>query len=251
MEDKSNAIQIHKIISFAPKYMAVLMRLLTTPAKFLTDEFAKEKSTKEAMAFLCASFVVATARILYGEFDSLSSMEANLRWDSVITLLFIVGALAIATYIMLHSFRSSLGHDQCLTCSIYFMGAVFIFMAMAYSVVMPLLPPIVQTVSQITDPMQLTSSMYYMLEAQLLFMIGMIFGSLVFWPLYLFWGIGKAGRLGALKNIGFITAMYVVCLMGAFIASISVSTKEAPVSGGRAVLQSQSVEKAIGGPALN
>lgn len=250
MEDKSNAIQIHKIISFAPKYMAVLMRLLTTPAKFLTDEFAKEKSTKEAMAFLCASFVVATARILYGEFDSLSSMAANLRWDSVITLLFIVGALAIATYIMLHGFRSSLGHDQCLTCSIYFMGAVFIFMAMAYSV-MPLLPRIVQTVSQITDPMRLTSSMYYMLEAQLLFMIGMIFGSLVFWPLYLLWGIGKTGRLGAIKNIGFTTAMYVVCLMGAFIVSSSVSTKEAPVSGGRAVLQSQSVEKAIEGPALN
>lgn len=75
MENKENK-EIRQIISYAPQYIGSLMRLLTQPSAFLASEFSKEKSTKEAMMFLCASFVVATARILYGEFESLSAMES-------------------------------------------------------------------------------------------------------------------------------------------------------------------------------
>lgn len=219
MEDKDNIKQIHQIISYAPQYMSALMRLLTTPTSFFTTEFAKEKATKDAMAFLSASFVVAAARILYGHFSSLSDMESSLRWDSVISFLFIVGGLAILIYMLLHAFRSSMNHDQCLVCAIYFMGAIFIFMALPYSICMPLLNEVTQAVSQIIVPtQQLTDGKFYFLEIQLLFMIVIIVGSLVLWPLYLFWGIGRAGGLGVIRNFGFTTVMYAASLI---IAAIS------------------------------
>lgn len=220
METKENK-DVRQIISYAPQYIGSLMRLLTQPSTFLASEFSKEKSSKEAMMFLCASFVVATARILYGEFESLSAMESKLRWDSVITLLFAITLIALVIYMLLQGFRSALSHDQCLTCAIYFISAAFIFMAIAYSLCMPLLAGSKDAVSHIVTPEQLTDSKFYLLEGQMIFMFIAMFCFFVLWPLYLIWGIGRAGNLGIIKNLVFTISMSFISAITVMYVAIS------------------------------
>lgn len=213
--------QLRQIISYAPQYIGSLMRLLTQPSAFLVSEFSKEKSTKEAMMFLCASFVVATARILYGEFESLSAMESKLRWDSVITLLFVITLIALVIYMLLHGFRSALSHDQCLTCAIYFISAAFIFLSIVYSLCMPLLTESRDVVSHIA-PEQLTDTKFYILESQMIFMFTAMVCFFVVWPLYLLWGIGRAGSLGVVRNFGFTISMSMISTIA--VAFVTIST---------------------------
>jgi hypothetical protein len=220
--DKQNIKQIHQIISYAPRYTSSLMRLLTQPEAFLTSEFQKEKAAKEAMYFLCASFTVAVARVLYGKFASLTDMESQLRWDSVITALFVVGLIALTIYILLHGVRSTLSQEQCLMCATYFIGAIFIFMAITYSLCMPLLTEVSGIVSHITTAELLSNTKFYMLEGQIIFMFAVIGCFLGFWPLYLLWGIGKAGSLGVARNLAFTMSMSVISAIMALIVAVSV-----------------------------
>ncbi len=213
-EPKENK-EVRQIISYAPQYIGALMRLLTQPSDFLTSEFSREKPAKEAMMFLCASFVVATARILYGEFESLSAMESKLRWDSVITLLFVITLIALVIYMLLNGFRSALSHDQCLTCAIYFISAAFIFMAIVYTLCMPI-------VSGMAVPEQLTNTTYYLMESQIIFMFAIMFSFFVAWPLYLLWGIGRAGELSIVRNLSFTVSMSMITII--MVAMVAIST---------------------------
>ncbi|BBI99894.1 hypothetical protein FGKAn22_15870 [Ferrigenium kumadai] len=214
--------EIRQIISYAPQYIGSLMRLLTQPSSFLASEFSKKRATKEAMMFLCASFIVATARILYGEFASMSEMESKLRWDSVITLLFAITLIAIVIYMLLHAFRSALTHDQCLTSAIYFISAAFIFLAVVYSICMPLLTESKAALSHIVTPEQLTPTKFYLLQSQVIFMFTAMLCFFVVWPLYLLWGIGRAGNLGIIRNLGFTTSMSMVSMI--MVALVALST---------------------------
>lgn len=201
--------ELTEILSYGPKYISGVMHLLTQPSDFMTSQFSKKEPTKGAVGFLCASFVVATARILYGEFSSIEDVQSKLRWDSVVTFAFAIGMFALAIHMALRTLRSSLSRDECLIGASYCVSAFLILVAAAYSICMPLLTNTKEIFDNVTAE-TLGIAKFAVMQVEFVMMFAAIVIFLCIWPLYLLWGLGRSGRLGVVKNIGFTAGMVFV-----------------------------------------